>query len=182
MEAIVRTAQTEQWETQLDAKITAVISNRSDAKGLAVAQAAGIKTEVIDHKIHPSRKTFDAALQSAIDAYQPNLLVLAGFMRILDADFVAHYEGRMLNIHPSLLPAFTGLHTHARAIKAGCRFAGATVHRVTPVLDEGEILAQAVVPILKSDNAVTLAGRVLTQEHIIYPAVIRSLIQSTQEK
>jgi phosphoribosylglycinamide formyltransferase-1 len=182
MQAIVRTAQAERWEQRFNAKITAVISNRADAKGLAFATSAAIKTEVINHTTFSSREAFDTALQTTIDTYQPNLLILAGFMRILGSDFVTHYKGRMLNIHPSLLPAFTGLHTHQRAIEAGCHFAGATVHRVTPVLDVGEILAQAVVPVLSSDNADTLAHRVLTQEHIIYPAAIRSLIQSTLEK
>jgi phosphoribosylglycinamide formyltransferase 1 len=176
MQAIVRAAKTQHWDTRFGARIAAVISNKADAKGLAFAQAEGIATEVVDHKAYASREAFDAALQTAIDAHAPQLVVLAGFMRILGADFVAHFQGRLLNIHPSLLPAFTGLHTHQRAIDAGCQFAGATVHRVTPVLDEGEILAQAVVPVLKSDNERTLAARVLTQEHLIYPAAIEALL------
>ena len=179
MQAIVRAAKAENWEERYNARIASVISNRADAKGLAWAQSQGLATQVIDHTAYASRDVFDAALLAAIDAYEPSLVVLAGFMRILGADFVTHYTGRMLNIHPSLLPAFTGLHTHQRAIDAGCHFAGATVHRVTPVLDDGEILAQAVVPVLMGDNESTLAARVLTQEHLIYPAVIRKIIQTT---
>jgi phosphoribosylglycinamide formyltransferase-1 len=177
MQAIVRAAKAENWAKHYNACITSVISNRPDAKGLAWAQSQGIATQVVDHKAYTERQEFDMTLREAIDAHKPSLVVLAGFMRILGADFVAHYAGRMLNIHPSLLPAFTGLHTHQRAIDAGCRFAGATVHRVTPVLDEGEILAQAVVPVLISDNESTLAARVLTQEHLIYPAAIRALLK-----
>ena len=178
MQAIVRAAKAEQWSERYNASISAVISNRADAKGLAWANEQEIQTEVIDHKAYATRALFDAALQTAIDAHKPQLVVLAGFMRILGSDFVQHFEGRMLNIHPSLLPAFTGLHTHQRAIEAGCRFAGATVHRVTPALDEGEILAQAVVPVLNDDNENTLAARVLTQEHLIYPAAIREIIKT----
>ena len=178
MQAIVRAAKAEQWSERYNANISAVISNRADAKGLAWANEQEIQTEVIDHKTYATRALFDAALQIAIDAHKPQLVVLAGFMRILGSDFVQHFEGRMLNIHPSLLPAFTGLHTHQRAIEAGCRFAGATVHRVTPALDEGEILAQAIVPVLNDDNENTLAARVLTQEHLIYPAAIREIIKT----
>ncbi len=176
MQAIVRTARQEQWSRH-NAHIHAVISNKADATGLAWAREQGLATQVVDHTSFASREAFDAALQAAIDAHQPTLVVLAGFMRILGADFVRHFAGRLLNIHPSLLPAFTGLHTHQRALDAGCRFAGATVHRVTPVLDAGEILAQAVVPVLTSDNAITLAARVLSQEHLIYSAAIRQLIK-----
>ncbi len=178
MQAIVRSAAAERWQERYGAKICAVISNKADAKGLVWASEQGIPTEVVDHKAYASRALFDKALQAAVDAHSPQLVVLAGFMRILGADFVQHFEGRMLNIHPSLLPAFTGLHTHQRAIDAGCRFAGATVHRVTPVLDEGEILAQAVVPVLNDDNESTLAARVLTQEHLIYSAAIREIIKT----
>ena len=177
MQAIVRAAQSEHWQERYGARVTAVISNKADAKGLVFAREQGIATQVVDHKAYASRELFDAALQTAIDAHSPQLVVLAGFMRILGFDFVQHFEARMVNIHPSLLPAFTGLHTHQRAIDAGCRFAGATVHRVTPVLDVGEILAQAVVPVLNDDNESTLAARVLTQEHLIYPAAIRALLQ-----
>jgi phosphoribosylglycinamide formyltransferase 1 len=176
MAAILHHAQANQWESRFHARISAVISNRLEAGGLALAATAGVATHVVDHKAYPSREAFDLALQHSIDAHNPSLVVLAGFMRILGTGFVAHYAGRMINIHPSLLPAFQGLHTHERAIAAGCRFAGATVHRVTPVLDEGEILAQAVVPVLSSDNAGSLAARVLTQEHLIYPAAIEKLL------
>jgi len=131
----------------------------------------------VDHKAFASREAFDAALAAAIDRFQPALVVLAGFMRILTPGFVAHYEGRMLNIHPSLLPAFPGLHTHQRAIDAGCRFAGATVHQVTAELDHGPILEQAVVPILPGDTAQDLAARILTQEHIIYPRAVAGLLR-----
>ncbi|MDI9333540.1 MAG: phosphoribosylglycinamide formyltransferase [Cytophagales bacterium] len=179
MQAIVQAAQARQWQARYGAKITAVISNKANAKGLIWAHEQGIPTEVVDHTAYASRALFDAALQAAMDAYKPQLVVLAGFMRILGADFVQHYAGRMLNIHPSLLPAFTGLHTHQRALDAGCRFAGATVHRVTPLLDAGEILAQAVVPVLNNDNESTLAARVLTQEHIIYPAAIEKILLCT---
>ncbi len=179
MQAIARTAKSEHWQERFGAQITAVISNKPDAKGLVWAAGQGIPTEVVDHTAYASRALFDKALQASLDSYKPDLVVLAGFMRILGSDFVQHFEGRMLNIHPSLLPAFTGLHTHQRAIDAGCRFAGATVHRVTPLLDEGEILAQAVVPVLNDDNESTLAARVLTQEHLIYPAAIRTILQTT---
>jgi phosphoribosylglycinamide formyltransferase-1 len=149
---------------------------------LAWAQAQGIATAVVDHTAFADqpqpREAFDAALMAEIDRHQPSLVVLAGFMRILTPGFVAHYEGRLVNIHPSLLPAFPGLHTHQRALDAGCRFAGATVHRVTAELDHGPILAQAVVPVLPDDTADTLAARVLTQEHRIYPEAVAALLQA----
>jgi phosphoribosylglycinamide formyltransferase-1 len=181
MAAIIRTAEEQNWAKRLNARVSAVISNKADAKGLAFAKEHGIATAVIDHKAFADqpqpREAFDAALMKEIDQHQPQLLVLAGFMRILTPGFVAHYEGRLINIHPSLLPAFPGLHTHERAIEAGCKFAGATVHRVTAELDHGPILAQAVVPVLPNDTADTLAARVLTQEHLIYPkAVVKLLI------
>ena len=180
MAAIVRTAQAQNWAKQFNARVSAVISNKADAQGLAFAQQHHIATAVIDHKAfadqpHP-REAFDAALMKEIDQHQPHLVVLAGFMRILTPGFVAHYEGRLLNIHPSLLPAFPGLHTHERAIEAGCKFAGATVHRVTAELDHGPILAQAIVPVLPDDTADTLAARVLTQEHLIYPKAVAELL------
>lgn len=176
MAAIVRAAEREDWAHRLNARVAAVISNRADAGGLALAREKGIATEVLDHKAFAAREAFDAALAERIDRYQPALVVLAGFMRILTPGFVAGYAGRLLNIHPSLLPAFPGLHTHQRAIDAGCRFAGATVHQVTAELDHGPILEQAVVPVMPDDNADTLAARVLTQEHVIYPrAVARAL-------
>jgi phosphoribosylglycinamide formyltransferase 1 len=174
MAAIVKKAQSEQWETMLGVRVAAVISNKADAKGLQFASAQGISTRVLDHKVFASREDFDAALMACLDEFQPSLVVLAGFMRILTPGFVNHFAGRLINIHPSLLPAFPGLHTHARAIAAGCKFAGATVHEVTAELDHGHILAQAVVPVLPTDDAARLAARVLTQEHVIYPAAVKA--------
>jgi len=181
MAAIVKTAQQQDWAGKLGARVSAVLSNKADAKGLVLAQAQGIATEVLDHRQFETRAAFDAALMTRIDAQDPKgrpaLVVLAGFMRILTPAFVEHYAGRLLNIHPSLLPAFTGLHTHRRAMEAGCKFAGATVHQVTAELDHGPILAQAVVPVLPEDDEHTLAARVLTQEHQIYPRAIAELLQ-----
>lgn len=174
MAAIVKTAQKEQWEVALGARVAAVISNKADAKGLQFAASQDITTKVLDHKAFASREAFDAALATCIDAFEPDLVVLAGFMRILTPAFVHHFSGRLINIHPSLLPALPGLHTHERAIAAGCKFAGATVHEVTAELDHGPILAQAVVPVLPDDTADTLAARVLTQEHVIYPAAVKA--------
>ena len=176
MAAIVRTAQQEGWEQRYGARVAAVVSNKASAGGLAFAQQQGIATEVLDHKAFASREAFDAALADTIDRYNPALVALAGFMRILTPGFVQRYAGRLINIHPSLLPAFTGLHTHQRAIDAGCKFAGVTVHQVTAELDVGPILDQAVVPVLPGDTAETLAARVLTQEHAIYPRAVRSLL------
>ena len=176
MAAIVKTAQQENWAQRHGACVAAVLSNKADAQGLALARAQGIATEVLDHKPFENREAFDAALAAAIDRYEPALVVLAGFMRILSSGFVAHYAGRLVNIHPSLLPAFTGLHTHQRAIDAGCKFAGCTVHQVTTELDLGPIVDQAVVPVLPGDTADPLAARVLTQEHVIYPRAIASLL------
>jgi phosphoribosylglycinamide formyltransferase-1 len=176
MLAIAQAAEREHWQARFNARIACVISNRPQATGLAKAAHLGLPTQSIDHTQFQSqahaREAFDSALMQAIDVHQPALVVLAGFMRILTPAFVVHYQGRLLNIHPSLLPAFPGLHTHQRAIDAGCRFAGATVHQVTVDLDDGPILAQAVVPILSDDNADSLAARVLTQEHVIYPRVV----------
>ena len=177
MAAIVRQAQQEQWRERFQARVSAVISNKADASGLAFAREQGLATAVLDHKAFDSREAFDAALMAEIDQFDPALVVLAGFMRILTPGFVAHYAGRLLNIHPSLLPAFTGLNTHQRAIDAGCRFAGATVHQVTAELDHGAILAQAVVPVLPDDTAGTLAARVLTQEHLIYPQAVAAFLK-----
>lgn len=176
MAAIVRAAQQQDWAQRLGVRVAAVISNKADAKGLELARAQCIATEVLDHKQFASREAFDTALAALIDQYDPALVVLAGFMRILSPGFVAHYEGRLTNIHPSLLPAFTGLHTHQRAIDAGCKFAGATVHLVTAELDVGPILDQAVVPVRPQDTADTLAARVLSQEHLIYPRAIANLL------
>ena len=177
MAAIVRAAQQRRWAERLDARVAAVVSNKADAKGLGFARAQGLATEVLDHKAFADREAFDAALATSIDAHAPTLVVLAGFMRILTPGFVQHYAGQLLNIHPSLLPAFTGLHTHQRAIDAGCRFAGTTVHQVTGELDAGPILEQAVVPILPGDTADALAARVLTQEHLIYPRAIEKVLK-----
>ena len=169
MEAIVRACAAEGW----DARVAAVLSNRADAAGLAFAAARGIATAVVDHRSFASREAFDAALVEAVDAHAPDLLLLAGFMRILTPGFVQRYEGRLLNIHPSLLPAFTGLHTHRRAIEAGCKLTGATVHFVTADLDHGPIVAQAVVPVLPDDTEDALAERVLAREHVLYPLAVR---------
>lgn len=172
MEAIVQACATEGW----NARIAAVVSNQPDASGLAFARARGIATAVVDHRQHATRESFDAALREVVDGFAPDLLVLAGFMRILTPGFVSHYAGRMVNVHPSLLPAFTGLHTHRRAIEAGCKAAGATVHFVTAELDHGPIIAQAVVPVLPGDTEETLAARVLAREHVIYPRAVRWLV------
>jgi len=177
MAAIVRAAQREEWRRRFGAEVKAVISNRPDAGGLAFAREQGLAAQVVDHGRFASREAFDAALAQAIDAFAPALVVLAGFMRILTPAFVQRYEGRLLNIHPSLLPAFPGLHTHQRALDAGCRFAGATVHQVTSELDHGPILEQAVVPVLPGDTAATLAARVLTQEHLIYPKAVAAFLR-----
>jgi phosphoribosylglycinamide formyltransferase-1 len=177
MAAIVREARRANWRGTLGADVAAVISNRPDAGGLALAREQKIATEVVDHKQFSSREAFDAALAEAIDRHRPALVVLAGFMRILTPGFVDRYAGRMLNIHPSLLPAFPGLHTHRRAIEAGCKVAGATVHQVTSELDHGPILEQAVVPVLAGDSEQALAARVLTQEHQIYPRAIAALLR-----
>ena len=180
MAAIVKAAEQGGWQQRYGARIAAVISNKADAKGLLFAQQHGVATAVVDHKAFPSREAFDAELARVIDRFDPNgqpaLVVLAGFMRILTPGFVDHYVGRLVNIHPSLLPAFPGLHTHQRAIDYGCKFAGATVHRVTAELDHGEFIEQAVVPLLPDDTADTLAARVLTQEHLIYPRAVEKLL------
>ena len=177
MAAIVRASQQQNWAKQYNARVAAVVSNKAEAKGLVFARDNGIATEVLDHKQFDSREAFDVELMQVIDRHAPDLVVLAGFMRILTPGFGAHYEGRLINIHPSLLPAFTGLHTHQRAIDAGCKFAGCTVHRVTAELDVGPILEQAVVPVLPEDTADTLAARVLTQEHVIYPRAVANLMR-----
>lgn len=173
MEAILRASAAEHWPV----KIAAVISNKADASGLKTAAAAGIATAVVEHKQYPDRASFDTALAKTIDEYSPDLVVLAGFMRILTPGFVEHYQGRLLNIHPSLLPSFPGLATHQQAIDAGVKFHGATVHFVTPVLDHGPIVEQAVVPVMEDDTEDTLAARVLQQEHIIYPRAVRDILE-----
>jgi phosphoribosylglycinamide formyltransferase-1 len=179
MAAIVRASRQRDWAARHGAQVAVVLSNRPDAGGLAFAREQGIATAVVDHKAYPTREAFEQDLAAAIDRHEPALIVLAGFMRILTPSFVERYAGRLLNIHPSLLPAFPGLHTHRRALEAGCRFAGATVHRVTAELDHGPILEQAVVPVLPGDTDETLAARVLTQEHLIYPRAIERLLQGT---
>lgn len=181
MAAITETARRDCWKQVLAADVTAVISNRPHAGGLVFAQEKGLHTDVIDHTLYPSRATFEEDLRQAIDRHQPALVVLAGFMRVLTPASVQHYRGRLLNIHPSLLPAFPGLHTHQRALDAGCRFAGATVHEVTAELDAGSIIDQAVVPVLQGNTADTLAARVLTQEHLLYPRAIRRFLSRLPE-
>ena len=176
MAALVEASRRQHWARRFGARVVAVISNKADAGGLAWAREQGLATAVVDHKAHASREAFDAQLMQEIDRHAPALVVLAGFMRILTPGFVAHYEGRLVNIHPSLLPAFPGLKTHERAIEMGCRFAGATVHRVTAELDHGAILEQAVVPVLPGDTPEALAARVLTQEHVIYPRAVERLL------
>lgn len=158
---------------QLPVNIAAVISNRPEAQGLETAMRAGIVAHFIDHKAFSGREAFDAALAECIDSFAPDLVVLAGFMRILSDGFVRHYAGRLMNIHPSLLPSFPGLHTHERALEEGVRIHGCTVHFVTPTLDHGPVIIQAAVPVLDSDSAATLAARVLHQEHRVYPQAVR---------
>ena len=164
-------------EAQLPCRVAAVISNRADAEGLEIAKAHGIATAVISNRDYADRESFDAALAKAIDAYQPDFVALAGFMRILTAGFVAHYRGRLVNIHPSLLPSYGGLNTHARALHDGVKIHGCTVHFVTPDLDHGPVIIQAAVPVLQQDTEQTLAARVLREEHRIYPQAIRWLCQ-----
>ena len=173
MEAVVRAAQAEQWP----ARIAAVISNKAEAKGLEFAASHGIPTAVVANKDFASRAEFDAALQQAIDGFDPDLVVLAGFMRILTPAFVEHYQGRLLNIHPSLLPLFPGLHTHQQALDAGEKVHGATVHFVTAELDHGPVVAKASVDVLPGDTAESLAARVLVQEHRLYPHAIRLFVE-----
>ncbi|MDY0977917.1 phosphoribosylglycinamide formyltransferase [Massilia sp. CFBP9012] len=173
MEAVVRAAQAEGWP----ARIAAVISNKPDAGGLAFAQSRSIPTAVVSNKDFATRAEFDARLQEVIDTFQPDLVVLAGFMRILTAPFVEHYAGRMLNIHPSLLPLFPGLHTHQQALDAGMTEHGATVHFVTAELDHGPSVLQARIPVLPGDTPDLLAARLLAEEHKIYPRAVRLFIE-----
>ena len=173
MEAIVRSCAEQGWAAQ----VVAVVANRPAAGGLAYAAERGIATAVVDQQAHAERAAFDAELAHTIDSFAPDLLVLAGFMRILGSAFVQRYAGRMLNIHPSLLPAFPGLHTHQRALDAGCKAVGATVHFVTPELDHGPIVMQSVVPVHPGDDEHTLAARVLATEHVIYPQSVCWFVQ-----
>lgn len=164
----------------LAVNISAVISNRPDAAGIDYARKAGTTTQVVDHKAFDSRQSFDQALAKTIDQYKPDLVVLAGFMRILTAEFVNHFKDRLINIHPALLPKFKGLNTHQRAIDAGEKEHGASVHIVTPELDDGPVVLQARVPVLADDTAETLADRVLKQEHKLYPEAINKLIKDLE--
>jgi phosphoribosylglycinamide formyltransferase-1 len=173
MQAIAQACASEGW----NARVVAVISNRADATGLKFARDRGVATSVVDHREFESREEFDRMLAATIDVYAPDLLLLSGFMRVLTADFVMRYEGRMLNVHPSLLPAFPGLHTHRRAIEAGCKLTGCTVHFVTAKLDHGPIVAQAVVPLLPGDTEDTLSSRVLAREHVLYPRAVRWAVE-----
>ncbi|ASU41530.1 phosphoribosylglycinamide formyltransferase [Herbaspirillum sp. meg3] len=173
MEAIVRAAEAQNWPVS----IAAVISNRPDSAGLDFARQHGIATAVVANKDYPTRELFDTALRTVIDGFAPDLVVLAGFMRILTTPFVEHYAGRMLNIHPSLLPSFPGLATHRQALAVGVKLHGATVHFVTPDLDHGPIVVQAAVPVLSTDSEEVLAERVLQQEHLIYPRAVRWFVE-----
>jgi phosphoribosylglycinamide formyltransferase-1 len=173
LQSILQRCALEAWP----ARVVAVVSNRPGVGGLEVAAAHGIATALVDHRQHASREAFDADLARVIDGFAPDLVVLAGFMRILTDGFVARFAGRLLNIHPSLLPAFAGLHTHQRAIDAGCKVAGATVHFVTPTLDHGPIVAQATVPVLADDTPETLSARVLAAEHVLYPLALRWFVE-----
>ncbi len=173
MRSLVQACAAQAWP----ARIAAVVSNRPDAAGLEFARECGIATRIVDHREFATREAFDAALAETIANYAPDILALAGFMRILGADFVRRFAGRIVNIHPSLLPAFPGLHTHQRALQAGCKVAGATVHFVTHEVDHGPIIAQAVVPVWPDDTEATLAQRVLAREHVIYPMALAWLVR-----
>lgn len=173
MEAVVRACAAEQWP----ARVAAVISNKAEAKGLDFAKAHGIPTAVVSNKDYPTRELFDAALQQVIDGFAPDLVVLAGFMRILTPGFVEHYAGRMLNIHPSLLPLFPGLDTHRQALDAGVLEHGATVHFVTAQLDHGPVVAQARIDVCPGDTEDTLAARLLSEEHKLYPYAVRLFVE-----
>ncbi|MFZ5523703.1 MAG: phosphoribosylglycinamide formyltransferase [Pseudomonadota bacterium] len=162
-------------EAKLPCRIAAVISNRADAKGLGIAKAQGIHTAIVEHRNYHDRASFDAALAEKIDTFHPDFVALAGFMRILTPDFVARFHGKLVNIHPSLLPAYGGLDTHARALRDGVKIHGCTVHFVTSDLDHGPIIIQAAVPVMDDDTEQTLAARVLHEEHRIYPQAIRWL-------
>lgn len=177
LEAILKTASAEHWDRLPGARVVAVISNRADAAGLAIARAFGVPTQVVAHVDHSSRDAFDAALAAAIDAHSPALVVLAGFMRVLTPAFVGRYEGRLINIHPSLLPLFPGLDTHRRALEAGVRVHGATVHFVSSAVDSGAIIAQAAVAVHPDDDETSLAARVLEQEHRILPRAARLVLE-----
>jgi phosphoribosylglycinamide formyltransferase-1 len=179
LSALLAAAAAERWSQTLGARLAAVISNKPDAAGLRIAEAAGVPTEVIAHAAFPTRESFDQALMASIDAHQPVLVVLAGFMRVLTARFVNHYAGRLINIHPSLLPSFPGLATHRQALAAGVRVHGATVHYVSHEVDGGAIIAQAVVPVRSDDSEETLAARVLEQEHRLLPRCVKLVVEGS---
>ena len=173
MHALVQACKAERW----GAEVAAVVSNDPAAEGLALARQQGLATEVVNHKAFATRDAFDGALARTIDKHRPDVVAMAGFMRIVGTTFTHHYAGRMLNIHPSLLPSFPGLHTHRKALEAGCTVAGASVHFVTPTLDHGPIVMQAAVPVMPDDTEASLAARVLVQEHLIYPRSVRWLLE-----
>jgi phosphoribosylglycinamide formyltransferase 1 len=175
--ALLDAATREAWTQTFDARVAAVISNEADAAGLTVARAAGVPTVIVEHRAYPSRAAFDEALAAAIDAFSPSLVILAGFMRVLGVPFVQRFAGRLINIHPSLLPLFPGLHTHRRALAAGVRVHGATVHFVTAEVDSGGIIAQAALAVLPEDDEASLAARVLACEHRLLPRAVRLILQ-----
>jgi phosphoribosylglycinamide formyltransferase-1 len=177
LEAVLKAAAEERWDERPGARVAAVISNRADAAGLDFARVAGVPSHVVSHTEYGSREAFEEALARAIDRYEPALVVLAGFMRVLTPGFVRRYEGRLVNIHPSLLPLFPGLHTHRQALAAGVRIHGATVHFVSHEVDGGAIIAQAAVPVRPDDDENTLACRVLAQEHRLLPRAVRLLLE-----
>jgi phosphoribosylglycinamide formyltransferase-1 len=177
LQALLEAAATGHWEDGLGARVAAVVSNRADAGGLEVARKFGVPWHVLSHADFDSRESFDDALAQTIDGYAPALVVLAGFMRLLTPAFVRRYEGRLVNIHPSLLPLFPGLNTHRRALAAGVRVHGATVHFVSPDVDSGAIIAQAVVPVRPDDDEATLAARVLTEEHRLLPRAVKLVLE-----
>jgi phosphoribosylglycinamide formyltransferase-1 len=177
LQALLDVAAREQWATTLQARVVGVISNRADAAGLAIARAREVPSQIIEHRQHLSRDAFDASLIGAIDSLRPDLVVLAGFMRVLTARFVDHYAGRLINVHPSLLPSFPGLATHRQALAAGVRVHGATVHYVSHAVDGGAIIGQAVVAVQPGDTEETLAERVLEQEHVLLPRCVRLVLQ-----
>lgn len=177
LEALLQAAEAQRWPHRLGARVAGVISNRAEAEGLQIAARHGVPAQVIDHRARASRAAFDADLQAAIDAWQPALVVLAGFMRVLTDRLVEHFRGRMLNVHPSLLPSFPGLATHRQALAAGVRVHGATVHFVAPEVDGGAIIGQAVVPVLAEDTEESLAARVLAEEHRLLPQCVRLVLE-----
>jgi phosphoribosylglycinamide formyltransferase-1 len=177
LEALLRVAREQHWERALDARVAAVVSNRADARGLEIAAAHGVQTHVLAHGAFSSRTDFDSALRGVIECHAPDLVVLAGFLRVLTPEFTAHFHGRLINIHPSLLPAFAGLHTHARALQSGVRVHGTTVHFVTGELDAGPIIAQSALAVVPGETEPELAARVLALEHELLPRCVRWLLE-----